>query len=97
MMPRLAALSMAEIIDCTSFASGLAPAAEIPFCMPRSRVRTLRLRRARDVVCRARLEADRVLAMIRKFVSGEGRGWLARCQPTEKTILSAAAEARLLF
>src|SRR5205823_3898261 len=41
-----------------------------PFCIPRSRVRTLRLRRERVVVCRARLEADRVLAMVGKFVSG---------------------------
>src|SRR5881392_4226447 len=72
MMPRLAALSMAEIIAWTSFASGLAPAAETPFCIPRRRVRTLRLRRVRLVVWRARLEADRVLAMVKKFVRRGG-------------------------
>ena len=63
----LAALSMAEIMACTSFFSGFAPAAETPFCIPRRRVRTLRLRRERWVVCRARLEADRVLAMVKNL------------------------------
>src|SRR5205814_8074628 len=70
MMPRLAALSMAEIIARTSFASGLAPAAETFFCIPRRRVRTLRLRRVRLVVWRARLEADRVLAMVKICEAG---------------------------
>ena len=49
-MPRLAALSIAEIMACTSFVSGFDPALEIPFCIFRSRVRTLRLRRERIVV-----------------------------------------------
>src|SRR3984893_5030270 len=70
MMPRLAALSMAEIIACTFFASGLAPTAETPFCIPRRRVRTLRLRRERWVVWRGRLEADRVLAMVKICEAG---------------------------
>src|SRR5205085_6625790 len=61
---------MAEIIARTSFASGLAPAAETFFCIPRRRVRTLRLRRARLVVWRARLEADRVLAMVKICEAG---------------------------
>src|SRR3954471_16251248 len=73
MRPGLAALSMAEIIAWSSFASGFAPpAAGMLFCIPRRRVRTLRLRRERRVVCRARLEADRVLAMIRKLVRRGG-------------------------
>src|SRR2546421_8316132 len=70
MMPRLAALSMVEIIARASFGSGFVPGEEMPFCMRRRRVRTLRLREARAIVCRARLEADRVLAMVGKFVSG---------------------------
>src|SRR5476651_2130745 len=49
-MPRLAALSMAEIIACTSFAAGFIPVPEMPFCIFRKRVRTLRLRRERTVV-----------------------------------------------
>jgi hypothetical protein len=50
MMPRLAALSIAEIIARTLLASGCDPALEIPFCIFRKRVRTLRLRRERTVV-----------------------------------------------
>jgi hypothetical protein len=46
----LAALSIAEIIARTLFASGCEPALEIPFCIFRKRVRTLRLRRERTVV-----------------------------------------------
>jgi hypothetical protein len=49
-MPRLAALSIAEIIACTSFVSGFGPALEMFFCIFRNRVRTLRLRRERSVV-----------------------------------------------
>src|ERR1051326_5665017 len=59
MMPRLAALSIAEIIARTSFASGLAAPPEMPFCIRRRRVMTVRLRSERFVVWRARLEADR--------------------------------------
>src|SRR5436190_8714371 len=83
MIPRLAALSIAEIIEWTSFASGFAPATEIPFCIPRSRVSTVRLRRERLVVWRARLEADRVLAMVGKFGEREGRGDQPMCQDAE--------------
>src|SRR4051794_19336990 len=72
MIPRLAALSMAEIMARTSFVSGFAPAADTPFCMRRRRVMTARLRRERFVVCRARLEADRVLAMVRKICERGG-------------------------
>src|SRR5436305_195234 len=61
MMPRLAALSIAEIIARTSLASGFA---DTPFCIRRRRVMTVRLRRERFVVWRARLAADRVLAMV---------------------------------
>ncbi len=73
-MPRLAALSMAEIIACTSFASGFAAAAEIPFCILRRRVRTLRLRSERTVVRRARLEADFVLAIYLRNAKNCERG-----------------------
>src|SRR6476620_4157967 len=99
MMPRLAALSMAEIIAWTSLPSGFAPpAAGMLFCIPRRRVRTLRLRRERRVVCRARLEADRVLAMIQKIVrrGGSRRATqLSTRQCPEK--LRAPAEVRLLL
>jgi hypothetical protein len=50
MMPRLAALSIAEIIAWTSFASGFDAVLEMPFCIFRRRVSTLRLRRERKVV-----------------------------------------------
>src|SRR5256885_6784935 len=104
MMPRLAALSIAEIIARTSFASGLAPAAETPFCIPRRRVRTLRLRRVRLVVWRARLEADRVLAMVKNFVRRGGSrrapALSRRLRPVSNPVtrkLRAAAEVRLFF
>src|SRR5256886_6128679 len=104
MMPRLAALSMAEIIACTSFASGLAPAAETPFCIPRRRLRTLRLRRARLMVWRARLEADRVLAMVKiceagrvAESSGPVKARSASREISAREKLCAAAEVRLLL
>ena len=50
MMPRFAALSIAEIIACTSLDSGFDPEAETLFCKFRRRVRTLRLRSERIVV-----------------------------------------------
>src|ERR1044072_9644186 len=99
MMPRLAALSMAEIIAWTSFAAGFAPpAAGMLFCIRRRRVRTLRLRRERRVVCRARLEADRVLAMIRK--NCEAWRVVDRRRPVNPGAvrrLRAAAEGRLVL
>src|SRR2546423_11306310 len=95
---------MAEIIACTSFASGLAPAAETPFCIPRRRVRTLRLRRVRLVVWRARLEADRVLAMVKNFVRRGGArrapALSRRLRPASNPVtrkLRAAAGVRLFF
>ena len=80
-MPRLAALSIAEIIPCKSFAAGFASRSEMAFCIFRNRVRTLRFRRDRAVVWRARLEADRVLAIReKKNVSVEVRGAICLCQ-----------------
>src|SRR5687768_17309078 len=70
MMPRLAALSIAEIMAWTFFASGFASVPERPFCILRRRVRTLRLRRERTLVWRARLEADFVLAIGRNCERG---------------------------
>ena len=63
MMPRLAALSIAEIRPRISFGSDLALAPVARFCIPRSRERTLRLRNARRAACRARFDADLVFAI----------------------------------
>ncbi len=63
MMPRLAALSTAEISSRTPVTSGVPVLLETALCILRRRVSTLRLRRERRVVWRARLEADLVLAM----------------------------------
>jgi hypothetical protein len=63
MMLRFAALSIAEINARIPFASA-AVALVTFFAMLRRRVRTLRFRKARFVVCRARLAADLVLAMV---------------------------------
>lgn len=95
-MPRLAALSIAEIIVRTSFASGFAPPAGMFFCIRRSRVRTLRLRRDRLVVWRARLEADRVLAMIRNCEAWRVAERTRPVNPREWP-LRAATEMRLLL
>ena len=50
MIPRLAALSIAEIIPCTSFVAGFVAVLEMPFCILRKRVMTFRLREARTLV-----------------------------------------------
>ena len=71
MMPRLAALSMAEMNSPTSFASGVVAEPE-RFFIPRRRDRTLRLRRERPAIWRARLAADFVLAIV--FALDGGRG-----------------------
>src|SRR5260370_26105468 len=73
MMPRLAALSSAEIRPRICSASGLA-APRTRFCSVRKRVRTLRFWLARASDCRERFAADLVLAMVycRKF-KGRGR------------------------
>ena len=63
MMPRLAALSIAEMYKPILFGSGCAAEVEL-FCIPRSRVITLRFRRVRAAIWRARLAADFVLAMV---------------------------------
>ena len=71
MIPRLAALSIAEISERIMF--GCASRLLERFCIPRSRVRALRLRRDRLVVWRARLAADFVLDMT-GLVGVHGRG-----------------------
>ena len=77
MMPRLAALSSAEMSERMSSAFDFVAAR---FCNDPRRLKTLRLRRARPGIWRARLAADLVLAMERKFVDGEARGIESRCQ-----------------
>ena len=62
MIPRLAALSIAEINARTFSASALSPV-RAPFCMVRNRLRPPRLRNDRFEVCRVRLAADFVFAM----------------------------------
>src|SRR5205809_6396739 len=63
MIPRLAALSIAEINPRICSALGLC-VERTCFCMVRKRVTTLRLRSDRFNVWRARLVADLVLAII---------------------------------
>lgn len=89
MMPRLAALSIAEMSERTSLASGLA-ALRARFCMLRRRVVALRLRRVRRTFWRARLAADLVLAMIRKAVGEEARGAPDDCQDAGAPSLAPA-------
>src|ERR1043166_8567936 len=101
MMPRLAALSIAEIIACTSLASGFEPGAETPFCILRRRVSTLRLRSERTVVWRARFEADLVLAIWKLEISERGGSWRAGTVSRPRSCaaggkLRAPAEVRLL-
>jgi hypothetical protein len=63
MMPRFAALSMAEIKVRISSGFALLPAA-VRFCSVRSLLDTLRLRSERFAACRARFAAVFVFAMI---------------------------------
>jgi len=62
MIPRFAALSIAEIKARTFSASALSPVRAL-FCMVRNRLIPLRFRNDRFKVCRARLAADFVFAM----------------------------------
>jgi len=80
MMPRFAALSIAEMTPRIS--SKLDTSEERAcFCIVRRRVTTLRLRSDRFNVWRARLAADFVLAMLsRKIVDVEARGRNRDCQ-----------------
>src|SRR6266699_1206216 len=88
MMPRLAALSSAEIRPRICSASGLA-APRTRFCSVRKRVRTLRFWLARMSDCRERFAADLVLAMIyyRKFTGVDAR---AGRQNVKMSILNQA-------
>lgn len=63
MIPRLAALSIAEISARIRFTSGFSEECVL-FCIFRKRVTTLRLRSDRFKVWRARLAADLVLAIV---------------------------------
>src|ERR1700736_592236 len=84
MMPRLAALSSAEIRPRICSASGLA-APRTRFCSVRKRVRTLRFWLARVSDCRERFAADLVLPMVyyRKF-TGRGRSRRpSKCQDVD--------------
>lgn len=77
MIPRLAALSIAE--TRARICSGLDVCAErTVFCIVRRPVRTLRLRSDRFAVCRARLAADVVLAIVLTKLGEPGRS-RARC------------------
>jgi hypothetical protein len=62
MIPRLAALSIAEITVRICSAGGVAEDRTC-FCIVRRRVTTLRLRSDRLIICRERLAADFVLAI----------------------------------
>ncbi len=67
MIPRLAALSMAE--TSARICSGLGVCAErTVFCIVRRRVTTLRLRTDRFIVWRARFAADLVLAIVNQKI-----------------------------
>lgn len=72
MMPRLAALSIAEISAriCSGF--GVCPE-RAAFCIVRRRVTTLLLRSDRFTVWRARLAADFVFAIVIKKTLGSPR------------------------
>src|SRR5213596_3114694 len=80
MIPRLAALSIAEMTAriCSVFGVSEERAC---FCIERRRVTTLRLRSDRFNVWRARLTADFVLAIaIEKFMDVNARGRKCDCQ-----------------
>jgi hypothetical protein len=80
MIPRLAALSIAEI--SARICSGLGVCAErTVFCIVRRPVTTLRLRSDRFTVWRARLAADFVLAIVKQKSCGRARSPARRdCQ-----------------
>src|SRR3954447_1012432 len=85
MVPRLAALSIAEISTLSCAASPL-EVDLLRFFKLRNWVSTLRLRRERVAVWRARLEADLVLAMKCSNVAGrEARGANRCCQEARAT------------
>jgi hypothetical protein len=67
MIPRLAALSIAEISARTCSGPGVCTDRTV-FCIVRRCVTTLRLRSDRFAVCRARLAADLVFAIVIKKV-----------------------------
>src|SRR5438477_4066164 len=90
MMPRLAALSIAEIRERTSLGSGLS-VLRVRFCMPRKRVIALRLRSVRRTFWRARLAADLVLAMAWKTLGEEARSATRDCQGVEAATKRHAA------
>jgi len=83
MIPRLAALSIAEIN--VRICSGLGVCTErTVFCIVRRCVTTLRLRSDRFTVWRARLAADLVFAIVIKKNYGSARSRAHRdCQPLE--------------
>src|SRR5437868_8606848 len=72
MMPRLAALSMAEINARIRLGSGFSPLSA-PFCRVRNRFKAVRFRRERLTVCRALLAADFVFAMWKMLGPGRSR------------------------
>jgi hypothetical protein len=80
MIPRLAALSIAEISVRTC--SGLGVCAErTVFCIVRKRVTTLRLCSDRFTVWRARLAADFVFAIVKKVLNLHARQRIAIVNP----------------
>src|SRR4029079_3536318 len=78
-MPRLSALSIAEMRALISLAGASALAARL--LNVRTRLKTRRLRSARRSVWRARLAADFVLAMRSKKYGRERHGCAPICQP----------------
>ena len=94
MIPRLAALSIAEMTP--GIPSKLGTSEERAcFCIVRRRVTTLRLRSDRFNVWRARLTADFVLAIaIEKFVDVNARGRNWHCQE-RATCAAAQLDAKI--
>ncbi len=92
MIPRLAALSSAEIRARPLFGSLSPVAVAMAFCIFRKRVRTVRLRRLRAAVCRARFEADLVLAMSGDY---ERKNWAGRLAESARFVKLPLAGPRL--
>ena len=90
MIPRLAALSIAEINARICSGPGVC-AERTVFCIVRRPVRTLRLRSDRFTVWRARLAADFVFAIvIKKLRTGRSRAH-CDCQPPKVSKLHSGA------
>ena len=91
MIPRLAALSIAEISVRTCSGLGVCTERTV-FCIVRRCVTTLRLRSDRFTVWRARLEADLVFAIVIKKIYGPPRS-RAHCDCQPQKVFQACIHA----